>query len=112
MVGGDMPGDATRRPLLRADLNRIATRQGVPTEVIEKDYLLSYLLAGLTDVPELHGLKFKGGTALRKVYYGDYRFSEDLDFSAVDGASVSELAVALAEAGKAAEARLQRRGRS
>ena len=28
----------------------------------------------------------KGGTALKKCYFGDYRFSEDLDFSALDGA--------------------------
>ena len=27
----------------------------------------------------------KGGTALRKCYFGDYRFSEDLDFSALAG---------------------------
>jgi len=92
-------------------LNRIAARQGVPTEVIEKDYVLSYLLAGLTDVPDLCGLKFKGGTALKKAYFGDYRFSEDLDFSAVDGRSASELTVAITAAGQAAEARLQHRGR-
>lgn len=28
-------------------------------------------------------LVFKGGTALKKCYFGDYRFSEDLDFTAV-----------------------------
>jgi predicted nucleotidyltransferase component of viral defense system len=27
-------------------------------------------------------LRFKGGTCLRKCYFGDYRFSEDLDFTA------------------------------
>lgn len=89
MADGDMPGDSARRPLLRADLNRVAARHGVPTEVIEQDYVLSYLLAGLADVPELRGLKFKGGTALTKVYFGDYRFSEDLDFSAVNGRFVN-----------------------
>lgn len=30
-------------------------------------------------------LVFKGGTALRKYYFGDYRFSEDLDFSGQEG---------------------------
>ena len=34
---------------------------------------------------ELYKLKetmiFKGGTALKKCYFGDYRFSQDLDFS-------------------------------
>ena len=28
---------------------------------------------------------FKGGTSLKKCYFGDYRFSEDLDFTALDG---------------------------
>ena len=28
---------------------------------------------------------FKGGTCLRKCYYETYRFSEDLDFTVVDG---------------------------
>lgn len=30
-------------------------------------------------------LVFKGGTALKKCYFGDYRFSEDLDFSGLKG---------------------------
>jgi hypothetical protein len=53
--------------------------------VVEKDYALSYLLAGIAASPELsETLIFKGGTALKKLYFGDYRFSEDLDFSAVN----------------------------
>ena len=28
---------------------------------------------------------FKGRTALKKCYFGDYRFSEDLDFSGLEG---------------------------
>ena len=74
---------STPRPLGRHDLVSIARRFGVPPEVVDKDYLLSYLLAGIAAVPELGGLRFKGGTALKKMYFGDYRFSEDLDFSAV-----------------------------
>ena len=34
-------------------------------------------------IPLRDTLVFKGGTALRKCYFGDYRFSEDLDFSAL-----------------------------
>lgn len=99
------------RPLLRADLGRIAARSGVPTEVIEKDYLLSYLLAGLAELPELRSFSFKGGTALKKVYFGNYRFSEDLDFSAVDGLDGPALDAAIATAGRVAEERLRARGR-
>jgi len=53
--------------------------------IIEKDYAISYLLAGIAGHPALaHTLILKGGTALKKLYFGDYRFSEDLDFSAVN----------------------------
>ena len=39
---------------------------------------LSYLLAGIAANPDLSGtLIFKGGTALKKLYFGDYRFSAD-----------------------------------
>ena len=84
--GNPTPSPAIR-PLLRADLSRMAGRMGVPMGVIDKDYVLSYLLAGLADVPDLRDLRFKGGTALKKVFFGDYRFSEDLDFSAVDASN-------------------------
>jgi predicted nucleotidyltransferase component of viral defense system len=54
--------------------------------VIEKDYVLGWLLAGIANHPEVAGTwVFKGGTCLRKCYYETYRFSEDLDFSVVDG---------------------------
>ncbi len=42
------------------------------------------LLAGIRQVDALRDtLVFKGGTALKKCYLGDYRFSEDLDFTGV-----------------------------
>jgi len=54
-----------------------------PFWVLEKDYALSYLLAGIAQVDKLvDTLVLKGGTALRKFYFPDYRFSEDLDFTA------------------------------
>ena len=63
------------------------TRQclDLPWEALEWDYLQSWVQAGITQVPALRdALVFKGGTALRKCYFGDYRFSEDLDFSALE----------------------------
>ncbi len=57
--------------------------------VIEKDYVLGWLLAAITAEPELSGTWiFKGGTCLRKCYYETYRFSEDLDFTVIDGGPV------------------------
>jgi predicted nucleotidyltransferase component of viral defense system len=54
--------------------------------VIEKDYVLGWLLAGIAQHEELRQTwVFKGGTCLRKCYYETFRFSEDLDFTIVDG---------------------------
>lgn len=55
-------------------------------DVIEKDYVLGWILAGIASRAELvdHWV-FKGGTCLRKCYYETYRFSEDLDFTVIDG---------------------------
>lgn len=54
-------------------------------DVIEKDYVLGWLLAGIAADPELSDCWiFKGGTCLRKCYYETYRFSEDLDFTVID----------------------------
>ena len=73
------------RPL-RTRLQEARQRLGVPWEVLERDYLLSWVLAGVSQVPALSDtLVFKGGTALKKCYFGNYRFSEDLDFSGLDG---------------------------
>ena len=57
----------------------------MPHESVLRDHALSYLLAGIADVPELaEAVVFKGGTALRKCYFSGYRYSEDLDFSSRD----------------------------
>ena len=73
------------RPL-RTRLQEARRRLGIPWEVLERDYLLSWVLTGISQVPVLKNtLVFKGGTALRKCYFGEYRFSEDLDFSALKG---------------------------
>lgn len=60
---------------------RLAEREGVPPETIEKDYFIELLLLYLAKDHKLkERLIFRGGTALRKIYFSNYRFSEDLDF--------------------------------
>ncbi len=50
--------------------------------IVEKDYALSYLLHAITQTKGLgENVVLKGGTALKKLYFANYRFSEDLDFS-------------------------------
>lgn len=66
-------------------------RLGIPWEILERDYVLSWLIAGISDVEVLRNtLVFKGGTALKKCFFGDYRFSEDLDFSGIGDVPTGE----------------------
>lgn len=56
----------------------------IPETVIERDYCLAWFLFGLSQSLLREPLIFKGGTALRRCHFADYRFSEDLDFTLVD----------------------------
>lgn len=68
---------------LERRLQEAAKKKGVIQRIVEVDYAQSYVLHGISSVPELRdALVFKGGTALKKVHFESYRFSEDLDFSA------------------------------
>ena len=52
------------------------------SHIIEKDYALGWLLAGISSHKEIgNQWVFKGGTCLKKCYFETYRFSEDLDFT-------------------------------
>jgi uncharacterized protein len=63
-------------------LPSIARQKHVQQYVVEKDYALSYLLATIVQTDGLgENLVLKGGTAIKKLYFADYRFSEDLDYS-------------------------------
>lgn len=63
-------------------ITRISKDAGVSWGIVEKDYFLTLLLDGISHEPSLkENLVFKGGTALRKVYFKNYRYSEDLDFT-------------------------------
>lgn len=65
-----------------AELRRLAAGAGVDLMVLDLDYVLGWFLAGLYSQPAAGArLIFKGGTCLRKCYFTDYRFSEDLDFT-------------------------------
>ncbi len=68
---------------LRKRLNEASQRNKLRLDIIQQDYLLSWVLDGIYQQAKLKSsLIFKGGTALKKGYFGEYRFSEDLDFSA------------------------------
>jgi predicted nucleotidyltransferase component of viral defense system len=68
---------------LQARLKAYQQKTHAPWHIIELDYVIFWILLGISKTPTLHNnLTFKGGTALRKAYFENYRFSEDLDFTA------------------------------
>jgi predicted nucleotidyltransferase component of viral defense system len=69
-----------------ADIVERVTEWQLTPEVIEKDYVLGWLLWGIGSDPVLgQRWVFKGGTCLKKCYIETYRFSEDLDFTVLPG---------------------------
>ena len=87
------------------------THGNLPFWVVEKDYALSYLLAGIANVESLReGLLLKGGTALKKAYFANYRFSEDLDYSACPGVVLGDVYALMQRAVDECRQLLQERG--
>lgn len=67
------------------ELRRQARKIGFDVATLEKDYALTWLLSSiywneskLRDI-----LIFKGGTAIRKIYFPEWRLSEDMDFTII-----------------------------
>ena len=82
-----------------AEIRRIAGAAGVEPRIVELDYALGWALRGIASHEYLtERLVFKGGTCLRKCYFPDYRFSEDLDFTATQRFGWKELEEAVVEA--------------
>ncbi len=77
--------------IAREELIRESARLGLPNQVVEKDYFLGLILKGLAEHKEFCSTSvFKGGTALKKCYFQDYRFSEDLDFTILNSSGTEE----------------------
>jgi uncharacterized protein len=73
--------------------NRLAKAGGrrLREDVLERDYCLAWFLAALAESDLKAALAFKGGTALKRCYFADYRFSEDLDFTLIQSIPFEEL---------------------
>jgi predicted nucleotidyltransferase component of viral defense system len=68
--------------ILKNKLIEIAKQARLSPHVIEKDYVLGWVLYGIGQSKELQeSWIFKGGTCLKKCYFNSYRMSEDLDFT-------------------------------
>lgn len=66
------------------ELRKIAREKNLALDLVEKDYVLGWILYGIYSSRLSNCLAFKGGTALSKVYFpGEWRLSEDLDFTLI-----------------------------
>lgn len=78
--------------ITKNEINRLAIEQKVRTTTIDKDWVLGHFLDAIYTVPECReNLIFKGGTCLKKCRFPDYRFSEDLDFTAINANFVFDM---------------------
>ena len=69
----------------RSEVLTIAGERDLRVDMIEKDYVLGWMLAGIFAHPVLApAWVFKGGTCLKKCFVETYLLSEDLDFTAED----------------------------
>jgi predicted nucleotidyltransferase component of viral defense system len=75
-----------------AEIRRVAAQKQVDPMIIDLDYSLGWFLHGLITVSKWNqSCIFKGGTCLRKCYFPDYRFSEDLDFTMIQLITLDDL---------------------
>ena len=83
-----------------------ASAEQLPTQTIERDYVLANVCSDIGAVGDPR-LVFKGGTLLRLCYFDEYRYSADLDFSAIDGMTLPEAMSAVARAVEACRQRIE-----
>jgi predicted nucleotidyltransferase component of viral defense system len=75
--------------ITKAALEERVREWGLREEIVEKDYVLGWILWGIGTAERLSTTwVFKGGTCLKKCYIETYRFSEDLDFTVLPGGPI------------------------
>jgi predicted nucleotidyltransferase component of viral defense system len=80
------------------ELRKFAREKGLALDLVEKDYVLGWILFGIASSGISSHLAFKGGTALAKVYFPDkWRLSEDLDFTLLNEKNPGDLATTLSD---------------
>lgn len=98
----------------RSELRRVfdtRVKAGEVLDLLQKDYALSYVLAGIASVPDLYDIAlFKGGTSLRKAYFATYRFSVDLDYTLTKRLPCDHIKTYIVAAAQRAQDLLQVRG--
>lgn len=71
--------------ITKQEIMDFAKEFGLSPNIVEKDYVLGWILSGISQKFELsENWLFKGGTCLKKCFFETYRFSEDLDFTLIN----------------------------
>ena len=66
-------------------LRKLASGWNLRVDVVEKHYILGWILFGISKSSIGKNLVFKGGTSLSKVYFpSEWRLSEDLDYTLLE----------------------------
>ena len=75
----------------KAEIKEFAAKMDLRSDIVEKDYVLGWLLAGISAHKELsESWIFKGGTCLKKCHFETYRLSEDLDWTVLNTKHIDE----------------------
>ena len=86
------------------EVQRLAYQAKVTEQTIERDYVLTWVLAEIARHPALgQDIIFKGGTAIKKLFFEEWRYSEDLDFTLRKPYSPEAIVAALNDVGTACE---------
>ncbi len=64
-----------------------AARVGVSS--VERDYVMSHVVASIANQPISEHLEFKGGTSLRLCHFMEYRYSADIDLNLTHGVDIA-----------------------
>ena len=79
-----------------AEVHELSHELGVPLHHVQKDYVMGWLLWGISGQTYLdQSLILKGGSCLRKLYFADTRFSDDLDFTTREEATEGDFRAAI-----------------
>lgn len=73
------------------ELNQKTQKYKVPPETIEKDYVISWILNCICNSDLKNNIVFYGGTAIKRIYFEEHRFSEDIDLKSPDFFNLEKL---------------------
>ena len=77
--------------IYEAEVKEFSKKMSFRADIVEKDYVLGWLLAGISAHKNLfQNLIFKGGTCFKKCHLETHRLSEDLDYTVLDKKYVDE----------------------